>query len=60
MVEAHRTREVYNWTQCFDVQTLTNELAANGLRVIEVCANVAGEPPKDDCLQMAVVAVPST
>jgi SAM-dependent methyltransferase len=56
ILEKSRTREIFNWLQCFSQDSLGAELEANGLRISETCADVAGSPLKSDSPQMAVVA----
>ncbi len=56
IVEKDRTRLVYNWLQCFSIESLTEEFAQNGLEIEEVYSDVAGtafNPSSDD---IAVVA----
>ena len=55
--EPQRRWEVYNWLQYFDPDSLQRELAAAGLRVVELFANVCGDPYDDDAMDLAIVAV---
>lgn len=57
LYEKDRTREIYNWLQCYRPESLAREFEASGLRISEQYANVAGDPFKSDGLEMAVVAV---
>lgn len=56
IVEADRTRTVYNWLQYFSPETLTGEFAASGFEVVTLLGDVAGAPfdPAGD--EFAIVA----
>lgn len=56
VVEADRTRAFYDWLQCFSRESLTRELGRAGLSVEAMYANVAGDPPSDEAMEIAVVA----
>ncbi len=56
LVEADRTRTVYNWLQYFSRTELEREFLSCGLRVEEVCADVAGSPFDPGSDEFAVVA----
>jgi hypothetical protein len=56
IIEQARTREIFNWLQCFSLETLTAELASAGFQVVEKYADVAGGPFEADSPQFAVVA----
>lgn len=53
--EAERTREIYNWLQCFSPESLKAEFAAGGLRIIEQYSDVAGTHFSPDSNEFAVV-----
>lgn len=55
--EERRIRWIYNWLQCFDLEAITAEFAASGLKIIEHYANVAGDAPDPAATELAVVAV---
>jgi len=55
IVEAKQTKTVYNWLQYFSVETLNAELMENGLKIIEVFSNVAGDPYNESADEFAVV-----
>ncbi|MBI9074623.1 MAG: class I SAM-dependent methyltransferase [Desulfatibacillum sp.] len=55
LVEEHRTREIFNWLQCFSPKTLSRELGAKGFRILESYSDVAGTPCQEDGSEMAVV-----
>ena len=57
IVEAERTREIYNWLQCYTRESLREEFAAAGLEITECHADVAGTAFRDDAPEMAAVAV---
>ena len=56
IVEADRTRTVYNWLQYFDPESLASEFADCGLTVAERYADVAGSPFDPTAGEFAVVA----
>ena len=55
LVEAARTRTVYNWLQYFTPETLAKELEECGFAVESVYADVAGSPYAPDNTEFAVV-----
>ncbi len=56
LVEATRTRIVYNWLQYFTPKTLEKELAECGFAVEKFCSDVAGSPYNPESTEFAVVA----
>ncbi|HOP05712.1 MAG TPA: class I SAM-dependent methyltransferase [candidate division Zixibacteria bacterium] len=56
IIERVRTREIYNWMQCFTPVSLDGELARSGFRSVKKFANVAGDPFDSEATEMAVVA----
>ena len=56
IVEADRTVEFLNWFQHFDPGSLAAELAAGGLVVDALLADVAGAPYEPDAAEFAVIA----
>jgi SAM-dependent methyltransferase len=56
IVEKERTREIYNWLQCFDRASIEAEFREAGLKVTEFLGDVGGAPFDPDSAQMAVVA----
>jgi len=56
IVDAGRTREVYNWLQCFSPEDLKNEFAQCGLEAAAVYGDVAGAPYDPQATEFAVVA----
>jgi len=56
IVEHDRTRTVYNWLQYFSREALEREIAACGLAVEEVYADVAGSEYNPKHTEFAVVA----
>ncbi len=55
--EPERRWEIYNWLQYFSPESLQAEFAAAGLRIIETCANVCGDPYDANGEEFAVIAV---
>lgn len=55
IIEADRTRVVYNWLQYFTPETLSRELTDNGFNAPQLFADVAGTPFDPDAPEMAVI-----
>ncbi len=55
VVEASKTKTVFNWLQYFSEETLENELLEYGFTAKEFYSNVAGAPFEPDAPEMAVV-----
>ena len=49
-------QEIYNWLQCFSKESISDELAASGLKVTEFYSDVSGTSYQEDSLNIAVVA----
>jgi len=56
LVEATRTRTIYNWLQYFTPETLEKELAKHGLAIEKLYSDVAGSPYNPETKEFAVVA----
>ena len=56
IVEASRTRVVYNWLQYFSPETLEKEFAESGFTVEKFYSDVAGTPFSPESTEFAVVA----
>jgi len=56
IVEKARTREIYNWLQCFSLESLKEEFEQNGFRITEHYSDVAGTPYSPDSKEIAIVA----
>ena len=56
LVEAARTRTVYNWLQYFASETLEKELAECGFAVEKLYSDVAGSPYNPETTEFAIVA----
>jgi len=56
IVEATRTRTVYNWLQYFTPETLESELAECGFAIEQFYSDVAGSPSNTESTEFAVVA----
>lgn len=54
IIEKSRIRVVYNWLQCFSVETLKNEFEENGIEIVEVFSDVAGSEYRSDTLEFAI------
>ncbi len=60
IIEESRTRVVYNWLQYYSLDSIHQEFADNGFRIMEYYANVAGSPYHPDATEIAVVAQKDT
>ncbi len=56
IIQADKTFEILNWVKCFTLSELSNELAANGLEIVEVYSDLRGIPFSMESDTMAVVA----
>jgi SAM-dependent methyltransferase len=56
IIESERVREVFNWLQYFDPETLTEELTTSGFEVLHVVDALTGEPWNTSPREFAVVA----
>jgi hypothetical protein len=56
VIEAARTRTIYNWLQYFSLEALEREFVAGGFTVEELYSNVAGSPFESGTKEFAVVA----
>ncbi len=56
IIEADRTRTVYNWLQYFDSKDLESELAVCGFKVEGLYSDVAGSPFDQESTEFAIVA----
>ena len=57
MVEEDKNFEIYNWRQCYSLETLTALFEENGLKIIEHYADTAGSPLVDEAQAITIVAV---
>ena len=55
ILEADRSRQIYNWLQYFSVESLERELLPGGFEIEEVLGDVAGRPLKAQQSEFAVV-----
>jgi cyclopropane fatty-acyl-phospholipid synthase-like methyltransferase len=55
IVEKNRTREIFNWLQCFDGNSFAREAEAGGLEVLESYSNTAGGVFEEKGMEMAMV-----
>jgi 2-polyprenyl-3-methyl-5-hydroxy-6-metoxy-1,4-benzoquinol methylase len=56
IIEKSRTREIYNWIQCFSPETIAAEFTQNGLEIVDYFANVAGDRYQKNNTEFAIVA----
>ncbi len=56
IIEKTRTREIFNWLQCFNLELLEKEFQENGFRIIEDYSDVAGAPYKPEAKSIALIA----
>ncbi|MFC1912796.1 class I SAM-dependent methyltransferase [Chloroflexota bacterium] len=56
VVEASRTRMIYNWQQTYSCESLMHEFMENGLNIREWYADVAGKEYDPHATEMAVIA----
>jgi len=55
IIEAERTRTIYNWLQHFSPENLREELEENGFTIESFTADVAGAPFDDAASEFAIV-----
>ncbi len=56
LVEAERTRTVYNWLQYFSPESLQSEFKESGFMETEILGDVSGTPFDDTASEFAIVA----
>ncbi len=56
IIEEARTREVFNWLQCYSEDSLRTEFEEYGFRIQELYSNVAGDNYNKDLNEFAVIA----
>lgn len=56
IIERDRTREIFNWLQCFNRESIAAEFQASGLAVEAFFGDIGGSPLTDESTQMAVIA----
>ncbi len=56
IIEESRTREVFNWFQCYSEDSLRAEFEENGFHIQELYSNVAGDAYKEDSTEIAIIA----
>ncbi len=56
IVEPERTREIFNWLQYFDPESITEELTANGFEVVQVVDALTGKPWRPSPREFSVIA----
>ena len=56
IVDRNRTRQVFNWLQCFEPSEVKSDFDSCGLQVVELLGDVAGKAYDPDGEEFAVVA----
>ena len=56
IVEQNRTRQVFNWLQCFEPLEIKSEFDSCNLRVVELWGDVAGKVFDPEASEFAIVA----
>ena len=56
IIEQRRSRDIYNWIQCFSPALIEAELNSAGFNLVECFGNVAGDTWENDSKEIAVVA----
>ena len=56
IAERDRTRQLFNWLQCFEPYEVKGELQSCGLEVVEIWGDVAGKDYDPEADEYAVVA----
>jgi hypothetical protein len=56
VIEASRTRMIYNWQQAYSRESLMHEFTENGLNIREWYADVAGREYDPHATEMTVTA----
>lgn len=56
IIEEARVRTVYNWSQCYSLDSLRIEFEENGLKIEEVYSNVAAKTFSEESTEIAIVA----
>jgi cyclopropane fatty-acyl-phospholipid synthase-like methyltransferase len=55
VIDEHKTKEIYNWFQCFSIPAIESELHACGLHITEAYSDVAGSPYRTGSNEIALV-----
>jgi SAM-dependent methyltransferase len=56
IIERDRTRQIFNWLQYYDKESMAEEFAGSGLKIEKYLANVAGDEFDADGDEFAVIA----
>jgi SAM-dependent methyltransferase len=56
IVEETRSREIFNWLQCFDLDSIKAELNDNEFDMEEHFSNIAGDDFNEDSTEIAIIA----
>jgi cyclopropane fatty-acyl-phospholipid synthase-like methyltransferase len=60
LIEKNRRREVFNWHQCYSLQSLKDLFQENGFQIAEYYSNITGDPFEEDSAYFTVVARKTT
>ena len=56
IIEATRTRTIYNWLQYFSPEALEKEFVEGGFSIEKLYSDVAGSPFEQENVEFAVIA----
>lgn len=56
IVEAHRSRTIYNWLQYFDSASIAEEIEAGGLAIVDTFGDLTGADLNPDSAEFCIVA----
>ena len=56
VIEEFRNFEIFNWNQCYSIESLTMLFETCGFRIVDIHADTAGAQFTDDSLRFAVIA----
>ena len=56
IIEENRTRQIFNWLQYYDKESIASEFAASGLKIEKFLANVAGDEFDPEGSEFAIIA----
>lgn len=59
VLQAARTREIFNWLQCYDLKSLKLEFSEAGFGIDRYFGNVAGDLWQSESQEIAVIAISS-
>ncbi|MBN2115548.1 MAG: hypothetical protein JW730_03195, partial [Anaerolineales bacterium] len=56
IIEENRTRQIFNWLQYYNKESIASEFAASGLKIEKFLANVAGDEFDPEGSEFAIIA----